>query len=115
MTHPALDVAAKSLHDFSLARHHAAEGRPPEAGRYPDWHHLSEGCLRSYRWKAQKAFEAETFEGYYEWMTMAERMAGLDVPAPDSDTERVRGHQVEYHIVQHLLTIRDGVLSESQA
>lgn len=111
MTTTALEVAARMLHELTLSHHHIEDGHPPlDGGRYQAWQDLSEPSRRAYRWKAQKAVESPTFEDFYGWMTLAERMSKQDVPGPSGDTERTRGHRAEYYLIQHLLRIDDAVL-----
>lgn len=110
-TPTALDVAARALHDFGMSHHHIHEGRDPlEGGRYSTWEDTTEQTRRSTRWIAQKALESATFDDFYAWLTLTERMTGQVVPDASSDTERTRGARAQYYLIQHLLRIDDAAL-----
>ena len=112
-----IELAARALYESVLLPFlHVQEGEDVVAsGRCQSWDTASEQTRRSYAWKAQKAFESETFEAYCGWMTLAERMAAEspylhangEPPAADADTERTRAHRAEYHLVHHLVRVDD--------
>ncbi|MFJ8677223.1 hypothetical protein [Streptomyces sp. NPDC093589] len=105
-TPAALDIAARTLHDFTLAHLHIQDGVPPlEDGRYKPWDEATESARRSRVWLAQKALDLATFDEFYQWTTLAERQMGHEVPDASSDTERTRGARAQYYLVQHLLRI----------
>jgi hypothetical protein len=116
--HAPLELAARALHEaVILPFHHIQEGQDPvDSGRYRNWFDLPEEGREVYRRKARKAAESATFAEYYDWVTLAERLAPEDSlyvakngrpPAHDEDTERTRGHRAEYYLVQHLLRVED--------
>lgn len=106
-----LDIAARALHDLTLASCHIQDGRPPfDEGRYKPWEELPEASRRSSRWLAAKALASETFSEFYDWTTLIERQYGHEYPAADSDTERTRGARAQYYLVQHLLRIEGAAL-----
>ncbi|MFI1161366.1 hypothetical protein [Streptomyces sioyaensis] len=107
-----IDIAARALHDLTLAHHHIEDGRPPVGeNRYKAWEDLPDSARRSNRWLAQKALNSESFGEYYGWTTLAERQMGHEVPDTSSDTERTRGARAQYYLLQHLLHIDGATLS----
>lgn len=110
-TENAMEGAARLLHGLTQAHYDVAY---PDTGQ-PSWSDLTEETRRSYRVVAQKASEADSFEDFYAFTTMAERLAGLEYPAAEEDTERSRGAKAQYHLVQHLTRIeREPIPSEAR-
>jgi hypothetical protein len=107
----AMEAAAQALHSLTEAHYSVTM---PDARTSP-WSDLSEQARRSYLGLAQKASEADSFEDFYAFTTMAERLAGLEYPAAEEDTERSRGAKAQYHLVQHLTRIeREPIPSEAR-
>ncbi|MFE7780263.1 hypothetical protein [Streptomyces nigrescens] len=95
-----LEIAAKALYELGGAHAYVSFGYPPNT-----WEATTEENRKSYRMRASRA-QAETFEEYYAFMTLAEASMGHQVPdVNDTSTERVRGHLAEYHLVQFLTRI----------
>lgn len=111
----AIEIAARALHEGTLLPFlHIQNG---STSGYSTWENLGEGGRRSTITKVRKALEAPTFDDYYAWLTLPERLAGSGFvavhgqpPAADADTERTRGHRAEYYLIQHLLRIDDAAL-----
>ncbi|MFC7794652.1 hypothetical protein [Streptomyces cinereoruber] len=112
----ALEVAARALHEGTLlAFLHIQNGN---TDGYPSWEDSTEGARQATIAKVRKALESPTFDDYYAWLTLPERLLGDSgfiathgqPPAADDDTERTRGHRAEYYLIQHLLRIDDAAL-----
>lgn len=103
-----LEVAARALHAFTLL--HQEVSHPDWAPTA--WDDLSEQARRSSRDLAKRAAEAATFEDFYAFTTLAEKLAGWSYPAADEDTERTRGVRAQYALVQSLTRIE---LSDPEA
>ncbi|MFD9721009.1 hypothetical protein [Streptomyces sp. NPDC059076] len=121
----ALNIAARALHEAAnLAFLHIQSGRDlVAAGAHRSWEDLEEGSKQPYRVKAQKALEADTFEEYYDWVTLIERLVDPGSlfairygksPAASADTERTRAHRAEFYLVHHLLRVDDAELLKDQ-
>ncbi|MEU5742068.1 hypothetical protein ABZ784_29255 [Streptomyces tendae] len=74
----------------------------------PSWSDLPEPARRSYRVLAQKAAESATFDDFYAFTTLAERLAGLSYPDASHNTERTRGARAQYHLVKFLGSLETG-------
>ncbi|MFF6866645.1 hypothetical protein [Streptomyces ardesiacus] len=100
----AMEIAAQSLHHMAEAHTRATTSD----ASLPSWNDLTEPARRSYRVLAQKAAEAATFDNFYAFTTLAERLAGLSYPDASHDTERTRGARAQYHLVKFLGSLEAG-------
>ncbi|MFJ6069054.1 hypothetical protein ACIQHU_39195 [Streptomyces tendae] len=100
----AMEIAAQSLHHMAEA--HTRATTPDTL--LPAWNDIPEPARRSYRVLAQKAAESATFDDFYAFTTLAERLAGLSYPDASHDTERTRGARAQYHLVKFLGSLETG-------
>ncbi|MFH8581625.1 hypothetical protein [Streptomyces zaomyceticus] len=111
----ALEVAARALHEGTLLPFlHIQNGNTTG---YRSWEDSTEGDRRATMAKVRKALDSPTFDDYYDWLTLPERIAGPGYiarygqpPTASDDTERTRGHRAEYYLVHHLLRADDAAL-----
>jgi len=111
----ALEVAARALHEGTLLPFiHIQNGNTTG---YPSWEESTEGTRQATIVKVRKALDSPTFADYYDWLTLAERLAGPSYaerngqpPAATDDTERTRGHRAEYYLIHHLLRADEAAL-----
>ncbi|MDX3232886.1 hypothetical protein [Streptomyces sp. ME19-01-6] len=94
------EAAARMLHEAEREHGQLIYGSPMAS-----WGDATEGSRRSKRSIVAKA--RGSFEDFYAFMTLAERQAGIQVPSVHEDTERVRGHRMQYAIVQHFTQVED--------
>ncbi|MFD3336049.1 hypothetical protein ACFWV1_25895 [Streptomyces sp. NPDC058700] len=115
----ALEVAARALHGSTLLGFLQIQNGNTVGFR--SWEDSTEASRQATIAKVRRALDSPTFDDYYAWLTLPERLAGPGYmarhgqpPAASDDTERTRGHRAEYYLVHHLLRIDDAaLLSES--
>ena len=101
MTTEAAEAAARALHHLTVLHYSISAPGSPVTG----WDDLSDQAKHSYRSLAEKASEAPTFEEFYAFTTLTERLMGRDYPDAADDTERTRGARAQYYLVQHLTRV----------